>query len=1053
MINNSIKNKIKELFHSNNFKFIGYGYKTINGKKTDTKCIVFGVENKKPINELAESEIIPLSVTIDNTVLVTDVVEIKNFTYLSDCYFCPEGWGSGPSPHCSHISPIKGGVSIGRKSVVSPSNYYRGTMGCVVIDNDTNKLAGLTSGHVISKNISVASDRIGDPETYNTQIEDIIQPSIVDDNLINNPIIGLTKRYYPVSKINDINNIDAGLITIDNIDPNAVSILESFKQLGLENSTFLPFASSSEIDSLSDNAQLALIKSSASSGYVSCDMVIYALGTVEIDAVPYPDCIIFQYAPVGEDDFPANVICLGDSGSVLVANFGGILKIVGLIFAGADLSNNNLSPFNFGIACRIDRIASILNISAWNGSSVDPTSTSAWTYTTVTGLSDQVNITQDGKKYWQIGTTNTESGLSTLYVTYNNDIQTTTTVTPTTTTNGPTTTGTPTTTTPEPTYNGFDKTPEECPCPVPTITNIECLGKTPPNTVTIQLYVDFLVSDGTIQAEYLDKNNTITMAYHDIAVLVSNPQTIVLTLPVSVYSVNFRIKVKCPGCPDCEDCASKCDDYAYGDGKNWDPSGCLIIPKCVIIDEYRSPFIVDDGKLPSPIPEFDQSLSLSRTLKLSTESICSGVYTLPSELEFQYDETSNPYNPIWTLVTKINKNYDCSDLTQHFVCGDSTVVTGQCFPKNTIDCGDSSCKSSSPTIDCVSCGDELSFVSEELNVISCGECIEAHGFDCCLYITIGQNEYGVTSYILNGSINIKDDKNNILFTFPGNNSIKIAIPLRVRWRELYSDYTAITSFATPLEYSVCEDNVCDTKPSCNYKFYNDTCVDCDTIPDIDYGHSSLLDPRCDLPSGYDIENIDCYGNNPAHSGNPWREYQENLTMTISFSNTCRLPNDFECIVGPCRTEVSLDSLDKTPGPCDKCYCDGGGRPIDIDYHCVTKTIKPGKEVFPPNTKTYTLWFAPVGLSAVPVINNVIYDTTKLDPSIEIVKIHVTDTPEKMREWVCKYLRFVTIIDYSKLKSDTKNAISSNWPYNDLYWETMCIGYPYTDDVPINLIPC
>lgn len=1053
MINNSIKTKIKELFNSNTYKFIGYGNKTVGGQKTNIKSIIFGVDTKKLPEELSTSEIIPLNIIIDNQLIPTDVVQIKDIRHASTCYTCSAD--SSSSSHREKNIPLKSGISIGRLNEVSPSVYNSGTIGCIVIDNDTNKLVGLTTSHLIANTATIASSRTGEPETYNVQSEQIVQPSIVYDSVnYNNNIIGKVKRYYPVSLTDETNNINAGLFTVDSINPSTISLSKSFKQLGLENSTFLPFANTSEIDSLSDNVQLSLVKSGAISGYISCDIDIFALVIVALEDITYPDCIAFQYTMT-----PENIVCEGDSGSVLIANFGGTLKIVGLIFAGSDSGGLEQAPFTYGFACRIDRIANLLNISAWNGSQVDPANTSAWSYLAVAGLSNQINIIVDNKKYWQIGTSDIGEQPSTLYVTYNNDFVdttttttvspgTTTTVSPGTTTPPPVTTTLPpivTTTTPKPGDN-------DCPCDVPDIINIDCLGRVPPNTVRVKLYFSNFVSGGTIQAEFLDKNGKVIVSYQDLATFTSNPQIVTLTLTPSVHSINFRLKVQCPECPDCEDCASKCNEYAYGDEKPWDPSECLSIPKCVVSNTDTNLFIVDDGKLPTPIPEFDQDLLLSKTITLSTKSLCSGANTFPEELEFEYDAFSDHYNPIWTLKTSIPVNYDCKDLTQKLYCNDIIQVNGPCSPSFAINCEDCVvCESS--TLEEISCDNQLNIEADPIQVLGCGNCLDATGITSCLYISIGSNEYGVTSYILNGSLNIKDNNDNVIFTFPGNNAGKLAIPLRVRWRELYGDYTAITSFATPIEYSVCENNLCSVIPTCNYKFYKDTCIECDKLPDINYGHSELLDPRCDYPDDYDTENLDCYGNDPSHSGNPWREYQENLVMSISFSNSCRPPDERECLVGICRNEISLDSLDKTPGPCDKCYCDGGGRPIDIDYHCISKTIKPQKDDFPSNTKTYTLWFVPRGLSAVPVIDNIIYDTTQLDTALDIVKVYVTDTPEDIREWVCKYLRFVTINDYSKLKTDTENAVTSNWPFNDLYWETTCDGYIYIDDIPINLVPC
>jgi hypothetical protein len=190
------------------------------------------------------------------------------------------------------------------------------------------------------------------------------------------------------------------------------------------------------------------------------------------------------------------------------------------------------------------------------------------------------------------------------------------------------------------------------------------------------------------------------------------------------------------------------------------------------------------------------------------------------------------------------------------------------------------------------------------------------------------------------------------------------------------------------------------------------------------------------------EDSECFCNN----------HQFQLSLIVI--NTCRLPDS--CLAGfICRNEIELSDLETIAGPCDKCYCDGGGRPLDIDVHC-NGIIRPVDEDFPPTTETYTLWFDPRGLDALPVINNIIYDTSVLSRSFDIVRIITTPTAAEMREWLCKNLRFVTVVNYSKIKTDTDNAVISNWPYNDLYWGVVpCEDYfsRYINDVPINLVPC
>lgn len=84
----------------------------------------------------------------------------------------------------------------------------------------------------------------------------------------------------------------------------------------------------------------------------------------------------------------------GDSGSALIADFSGEKKIIGLVFAGNDYT---------GAACRIDKVSELLNISAWNGESVNYSDISNIEEITIDGLSDDEYIISSGKTYWQVG--------------------------------------------------------------------------------------------------------------------------------------------------------------------------------------------------------------------------------------------------------------------------------------------------------------------------------------------------------------------------------------------------------------------------------------------------------------------------------------------------------------------------------------------------------------------------------------------------------------------------------------------------------------------------
>jgi hypothetical protein len=112
-----------------------------------------------------------------------------------------------------------------------------------------------------------------------------------------------------------------------------------------------------------------------------------------------------------------------------------------------------------------------------------------------------------------------------------------------------------------------------------------------------------------------------------------------------------------------------------------------------------------------------------------------------------------------------------------------------------------------------------------------------------------------------------------------------------------------------------------------------------------------------------------------------------------------------------------------------------GVPIDIDSPCDQRYV---------DKDTFTLYFpARYGNSAVPVISGIWYDTSVYG-SQDIFKITTQNSPEELRLWTCRYLRFA-----SKNGSGASATLTYNWPYNDLYW-SYCEA---SSDVPINLVPC
>jgi surface protein len=103
-----------------------------------------------------------------------------------------------------------------------------------------------------------------------------------------------------------------------------------------------------------------------------------------------------------------NPIFGGDSGSALIADFGGVRKIIGLVFAsGQDSAGNTI----IGYACRIDVVAAQMGIQAWDCTNKSFVDESSIVYQTVPGLScnETLQCSPLDPVYYQAGVTNTLS--------------------------------------------------------------------------------------------------------------------------------------------------------------------------------------------------------------------------------------------------------------------------------------------------------------------------------------------------------------------------------------------------------------------------------------------------------------------------------------------------------------------------------------------------------------------------------------------------------------------------------------------------------------------
>lgn len=478
---------------------LGYGYKVVNNTITDELSIIHYVDKKLSTNELNSDEIIPKTLLLDSSVYLTDVIE-GNFKFLQGepnpnlASFCPTDFydwytNAKPIPNRAKIRPIQGGSSAINYTTIAG---YIGTLGFLAKDNDTNTLVGVSNNHVlVGDSAFITSNRNINGVLTNVLNNRIVQP-------FNDPssFIGTIKKYKPISN-SGTNYLDVALTTLK---PSDISYTQSYKQFNLNGYTGpLQYATTQEIDSLLSNRN-SLFSSGARTGakgegasklhpFSLYNIFNIAYGNQKSETnVVFGDSIGFiaSASTITPGRFCLSPIEGGDSGSALLADFNGVRKIIGLVFAGSSANynvNGNIDPFTtIGFANRIDRLARDMNISPWNGEQSVGFSdlTKIQTYF-IPGTSSQETIKNGSAIFWQAGLVATNTPTPTI---------TSTSTTTLTTTPTPTFTPTSTTTiapTPTPTITITTTiTPTTTPTPTitPTITQTTTKTPTPTNTLT-----------------------------------------------------------------------------------------------------------------------------------------------------------------------------------------------------------------------------------------------------------------------------------------------------------------------------------------------------------------------------------------------------------------------------------------------------------------------------------------------------------------------------------------------------------------------------------------
>ena len=391
-----------------NINSVSYGFKFVNGEQTSELSIMFGVEKKKPLSELKPEEVFPKTINVSGETIKTDVHEIGSVELLACNPYCGQIAGPNSAANRAYTRPLKGGLSITSTNTVSTV----GTLGFIGVHTETQALVGVTNNHVLIQDSFYTSDRsvtgyiVNEYTPVNSVYQDgesgVIPPS--------NYIIGQSLRYVPIS-LNNPNFVDGAIFSLDPAD---VDVNTSYQTVGFNYTQPLPFATKSEIDNLlvTNPMLYASGRTTGPKGGAGCPMRIFSLFsavilTYKLETVPtycyFADQICFVKP---ENDPSLSTLCAkpvwsGDSGSALIADFNGVRKIIGLVFAGGPAGGE----YYYGYANRIDRVAAELGIEAWDGTAKNYIDTGSITYKTTSNGSSNKTLSCEGKTYWQVGLT------------------------------------------------------------------------------------------------------------------------------------------------------------------------------------------------------------------------------------------------------------------------------------------------------------------------------------------------------------------------------------------------------------------------------------------------------------------------------------------------------------------------------------------------------------------------------------------------------------------------------------------------------------------------
>lgn len=465
---NNINAELKSIFDTNkyNINAIGVSKKVVDNQKTNEECITFSVTKKKSPEDLGNEEVIPATITIDGKTYKTDVVEHAPVEALT-CY------NPTASPMETEIVKLRtmqatnnvlaGEIMGGQQIVLFPDNFdgrrygqdvsafgiasgdfaaVVGTLGFMAIDNEDDKVVGITNAHVACAVLLENDDRtladeqtdpyslteersfVGFNQTFTApaQARVAIRETTTDDYFIvttshGNDVPSIKRASFYDTDSN--NTVDVAVLAVSNTLFNNDSYQINQPSGTTQITSHFEFATTQELDNLMTNPPSGVYSVGRTTGpkgwgaTTACQLEVSAINVTsnvgftergQAISVGFTDLIRFQYAD--NSNFP---VAGGDSGSALIADMDGLgtYKIIGLVFAGNGGALENPSGgTHIGLACRIDNVATEMNIRAWTSSETPDFTQSTLEVITrpyLDSIPEEATITVDGNTYYNAG--------------------------------------------------------------------------------------------------------------------------------------------------------------------------------------------------------------------------------------------------------------------------------------------------------------------------------------------------------------------------------------------------------------------------------------------------------------------------------------------------------------------------------------------------------------------------------------------------------------------------------------------------------------------------